>query len=149
MSPEVPPPADRRPEDHSWKDDRFGPEAAAVIDGTLTTIDDPDQALRVLRLTKEAGAGFAAYLLLHDTDVATKNLEEVFYRTYVDAWEQFSHFRRDVLEGLGWLDAVKDVIRTQGIPEDHLIWNYAAIDKQILDIYDVVRLDGWWHAFYK
>jgi hypothetical protein len=40
-------------------------------------------------------------------------------------------------------------MRTQGIPKDHLAWNHAAIDKQILGTYDVVRLDGWWYAFYK
>lgn len=149
MTPEIPPPERRGPEDPSWKDDRFGPEAAAVIDGTLVTLDDPDQALRVLTLAKESGSAFAAFLLLSDTDAAAADLDEKFATAYVDAWENFAEFRRDVLDGLGWLEAVKDVMRTQGIPEDHLTWNHAAIDIQIFDIYDLVRLDGWWHAFYK
>lgn len=149
MTPETPPPAGKDPEKNTWNDDRFGPEAAAVIDGTLVTLDDPDQALRVLTLAKESGAAFAAYLLLSDTDAAAVDLEEKFSSAYVDAWEKFDQFRRDVLDGLGWLEAVKDVMRTQGIPEDHLIWNSASIDIQIFDIYDLVRLDGWWHAFYK
>lgn len=148
MSPEVPPP-DRGPEEHSWNDDRFGPEAAAVVDAALATLDNPDHALRVLALAKHAGAGFAAYLLLSDTDATDPDLDEKFSTAYVDAWEQFSQFRTDVLDGLGWLDAVKDVMTTQGIPEDHLIWNHGAIDIQIFDTYDLVRLDGWWHVFNK
>ena len=149
MSPETPPPADHGAEEHSWKDDRFGAEAAAAVDAALATLASPDDALRVLDLTKRAGAGFAAFLLLSDTDAAADDLDEKFSTAYVDAWEDFSHFRRDVLDGLGWLDAVNDVMKTQGIPEDHLIWNTAAIDIQIFDTYDLVRLDGWWHVFNK
>lgn len=149
MSHETPPPADRDAEKDPWKDDRFGPEAAASVERSLATLGDPDDALRILALVKEGGAGFAAYLMLPDTNVAADNLDETFHDAYVDGWESFAEFRRDVLEGLGWLDAVKEVITMQGIPEDHLIWNHAAIDHRILDTYDVVRLDGWWHIFYK
>lgn len=53
------------------------------------------------------------------------------------------------LIGLGWLQALEKVMSEQGIPDDHLTWNHAAIDKQILDTYDVVHLDGWWHVFNK
>ncbi|KQR86711.1 hypothetical protein ASF96_10315 [Microbacterium sp. Leaf179] len=112
-------------------------------------MDNPNHALRLLALAEQAGAGFAAYLLLSDTDAAADDLDEKFSTAYLDAWEQFSQFRRDVLEWLGWLDAVKDVMTAQGIPEDHLTWNTAAIDIQIFDTYDLVRLDGWWHVFYK
>lgn len=148
MNPETPPP-NQGPENRSWNDDRFGPEAAAAVDATLAALENPNHALRLLALAEEAGAGFAAYLLLSDTDAAADDLDEKFSTAYVDAWEQFSEFRRDVLDGLGWLDAVKDVMTTQGIPEDHLTWNTAAVDIQIFDTYDLVRLDGWWHVFYK
>ncbi|MBD8207799.1 hypothetical protein IFU08_12445 [Microbacterium sp. CFBP 8790] len=98
---------------------------------------------------KENGAAFAAYLMLIDTDLVAENLMDRFHDSYVDGWESFAEFRRDVLDGLGWLDAVKQVMTVQGIPEDHLVWNQPAIDQRILDTYDAVRLDGWWHVFYK
>ncbi|OZD55551.1 hypothetical protein CH252_06770 [Rhodococcus sp. 06-1477-1B] len=149
MSPETPPPADRGPEKKEWGDDRFGPEAQASVDRSLSTLGDPDDALRLLALVREGGAGAAAYLLLPDTNIAASNLDEAFHDAYVDAWEHFAEFRRDVLDGLGWLDAVKKVMDEQGIPGDHLRWNHAVVDERIAATYDAVRLDGWWHIFYK
>lgn len=148
MSPEIPrqPERDPRPPEDN---DRFGPEAAASIERSLAQLQDPDDALRILRGVKENGAAFAAYLMLSDTNLAAENLTDTFQDSYVDAWESFAEFRRDVLDGLGWLDAVKQVMTVQGIPEDHLVWNHTAIDQRIFDTYDVVRLDGWWHVFYK
>ena len=148
MSPELPPPSERdsHPRD---RDDRFGPEAAASVERSLAQLKDPDDALRILRGVKENGAAFAAYLLLEDTNLAAENLTDTSHDVYVDAWEIFAEFRRDVLEGLGWLDAVKKVMDEQGIPEDHLTWNHTVVDRRIFDTYDVVRLDGWWHVFYK
>ena len=148
MSPELPPSPDRNPRPPE-DDDRFGPEAAASIERSLAHLKDPDDALRILRGVKENGAAFAAYLLLEDTNLAAENLTDTFHDAYVDAWETFAEFRRDVLEGLGWLDAVKTVMEEQGIPDDHLTWNHGVVDQRIFDTYDVVRLDGWWHVFYK
>ncbi|MEV7757847.1 hypothetical protein AB0O16_07535 [Microbacterium sp. NPDC089180] len=149
MSPETPSPPDRDPEQGKWDDDRFGPEAQASVDRSLQTLVEPDDALRLLALVKENGAGFAAYLLLPDTNIAAVNLEEAFHDAYVDAWETFAEFRRDVLDGLGWLVAVKNVMNEQGIPDDHLRWNHAVVDERIAATYDAIRLDGWWHIFYK
>lgn len=149
MSPETPPPPDRDRQQGKWDDERFGPEAQASVDRSLQVLRDPDDALRLLSLVKENGAGFAAYLLLPDTNIAGANLDEAFHDAYVDAWEHFAEFRRDVLDGLGWLDAVKDVMNIQGIPEDHLLWNHPVVDERIAATYDAVRLDGWWHIFYK
>lgn len=107
MTPELPPPPEREP---SYSDGNapFGPESAASVERSLSTLRDPDDALRY-----------------------------------------FAQFRHDVLEGLGWLQSLEKVMSEQGIPDDHLTWNHAAIDKQILDTYDVVHLDGWWHVFNK
>lgn len=150
MTPELPPPQwpDRDPRPPS-DDDRFGPEASASIERSLAHLQDPDDALRILRGVQENGAAFAAYLMLSDTNLAAANLTDAFHDSYVDAWESFAEFRRDVLDGLGWLDAVNQVMTVQGIPEDHLVWNHTAIDQRIFDTYDTVRLDGWWHVFYK
>ena len=148
MSPELPSPADREP---SGPNDKapFGPEAAASVERSLASLQDPDDALRILQGVKESGSAFAAYLLLSDTNVAAPDILEGFYNCYADAWETFAEFRRDVLDGLGWLQALGKVMSEQGIPDDHLTWNYGAVDKQILDTYDVVHLDGWWHVFNK
>lgn len=147
MSPELPPPPNR--DLHPQDDDRFGPEAAASIERSLAHLHDPDDALRILRGVKENGAAFAAYLLLEDINFAADNLTDTFHDTYVDAWETFAEFRRDVLDGLGWLDAVKKVMEEQGIPANHLTWNHTVVDQRIFDTYDTVHLDGWWHVFYK
>nr|WP_278102290.1 hypothetical protein [Microbacterium proteolyticum] len=150
MSPETPPAA--QPENEPSRrggQAPFGPEAAASAERSLSTLHDPDDALRILHGIEQAGASFAAYLLLPDTNLAAPDILESFYNSYADAWETFAEFRRDVLEGLGWLQALEKVMSEQGIPDDHLSWNYAAVDKNILDTYDVVRLDGWWHVFNK
>lgn len=150
MTPELPPPPpDGEPEKKTWDDDRFGPEAAASVERSLAHLQDPDDALRILRGVQENGAAFAAYLMLSGTNLAAENLADTFHENYVDAWESFTEFRQDVLDGLGWLEAVKQVMTVQGIPEDHLVWNHTAIDQRIFDTYDTVRLDGWWHVFYK
>jgi hypothetical protein len=150
MSPEVPPP--NGPEQEPFRSGgqaTFGPEAQASVDRSLATVRDPDDALRILQGVKESGAAFAAYLMLTDTNLAAPDLIDRFYDAYNDAWEHFAEFRRDILDGLGWLDAITTVMTEQGIPEDHLTWNVAAIDKQIFDAYDAVHLDGWWHIFHK
>lgn len=148
MSPELPSPADREP---SGPDDKapFGPEAAASVERSLASLRDPDDALRILQGVKESGSAFAAYLLLSDTNVAALDILDSFYNSYADAWETFAEFRHDVLEGLGWLQALEKVMSEQGIPDDHLTWNHAAVDREIFNTYDVVHLDGWWHVFNK
>ncbi|MDQ1124863.1 hypothetical protein [Microbacterium trichothecenolyticum] len=150
MSPETPPPAEperepSRPGGHAT----FGPEAATALERTLAELRDPDDALRILHAIDEAGASFAAYLLLPDTTPAAPDVLDRFYNSYADAWETFAEFRHDVLEALGWLEALAKVMNEQGIPEDHITWNHPVIDRQILDTYDVVHLDGWWHVFNK
>ncbi|APF32865.1 hypothetical protein [Microbacterium paludicola] len=147
MSPELPPP-EPQPE-RSRGDPRFGAEAARAVEGALHHLGDADEALRILTTLKEAGAGFAAYLLLPDTNLAAADINQTFYDTYVDGWETFAEFRRDVLEGLGWTDALQAFMTQQAIPPDHLTWNVAAVDARILETYDTVHLDGWWHIFYK
>lgn len=148
MTPETPPPPEREP---SYSDGNapFGPEAAASVERSLSSLCDPDDGLRILQGVKENGAAFAAFLLLADTNLADSEIIDRFHESYADAWEYFAQFRHDVLECLGWLQALEKVMSEQGIPDDHLTWNQAAIDKQILDTYDVVQLDGWWHVFNK
>ncbi len=148
MTPEAPPPSEREP---SYSDGNapFGPEAAASVERSLAALRDPDDALRILQGVKEIGAAFAAFLLLSDTNLADSELIDRFHESYADAWEYFAQFRHDVLEGLGWLQALEKVMSEQGIPGDHLTWNHAVVDSRILETYDVVHLDGWWHAFYK
>lgn len=150
MNPETPPPA--HPEGEPSRPGGpapFGPEAAASAERSLAALQDPDDALRILRGIEEAGSSFAAYLLLPDTNLAAPDILESFYNSYADAWETFAEFRHDVLEGLGWLEAVEKITSEQGIPDDHLTWNHAVIDKRIHETYDVVHLDGWWHVFNK
>lgn len=147
MAPETPPPEPSK--ERPRGDPRFGPESAASIERSLTHLKDPDDALRLLAAVEENGAAFAAYLMLGDTNLAAEDLTDTFHDHYVDAWEHFAEFRRDVLEGLGWLDAIRKVRTEQAIPEDHLLWNNAAIDQQILQTYDAIHLDGWWHIFNK
>ncbi len=150
MSPETLPPHDHSPEAPRPRGDpQFGVEAQAAAERALARLSDPDQALRLLSHLHQSGAGFAAYLTLPDTDPAAENIGDRFAENYLDAWEQFAELRRDVLESLGWLDAVNKVRTEQGIPADHLRWNHAAVDKQIFDTYDTIHLDGWWHLFYK
>lgn len=148
MTPEHPP--DRTPEGEPFRwQAPFGPEAVASVDRSLAALRDPDDALRILAHITEHGAAFAAYLLIPDTNLTSPDIGDTFTDSYVAPWHHFHEFRTDALEGLGWLDAVNDVIKTHGIPEDHLTWNTAAIDKQLLDTYDAIHLDGWWHIFHK
>ncbi|MDQ1175025.1 hypothetical protein QE430_003332 [Microbacterium testaceum] len=150
MTPETPPPQDHGGETERPRGDpRFGPDAQASVDRSLAVLHDAGDALRVLRGVETNGSAFAAYLMLTDTNLAADDLIDRFHDAYVDAWESFAEIRRDILENLGWLDAVKHVRDVQGIPEDQLIWNTSAIDQQILDTYDAVLLDGWWHLFNK
>lgn len=150
MTPEVPPAAgghdreERRP-----RNAPFGPESRLSVERSLLHLRDPDDGLRILALVQQNGAGFAAYLMLPDTNLADPDIADSFYENYVDAWERFDEFRADVLEGLGWIDALNEFLREQAIPAGHLLWNHAPIDAQILATYDAVHLDGWWHIFNK
>lgn len=150
MTPETPPPHDRGGEAEQPRGDpRFGSEAQASVDRSLAVLRDAGDALRLLQGVEANGSAFAAYLMLADTNVAADDLLDRFHDAYVDAWESFAEIRRDILENLGWLEAVKHVMNVQGIPEDQLVWNTPAIDHQILDTYDAVLLDGWWYLFNK
>ena len=152
MTPEIPPPEDRdhRNETHRPRGEPpFGPEAQASVDRSLAILRDPDDALRILAHLRHGGAGFAAFLLLPDTNLAGDDIGDRFADSYIDAWQRFDQFRTDALEGLGWTDALKKVMTEQGIPADHVTWNHAAIDRQILATYDAIHLDGWWHIFNK
>lgn len=152
MTPETPPPSERDPRPEPWRprsDPPFGPEAAASVERSLAQIRDPDDALRILSGVEQNGAAFAAHLLLPDTNLAASDLTDTFHDSYIDAWQRFDQFRTDVLEGLGWLDAVKHVMTEQGIPDGHLEWNRGAVDHEIFATYDAIHLDGWWHIFQK
>lgn len=150
MTPETPPPhgPEREPA-RPRNEPPFGPEATASLERSLAQLRDPDDALRILHGVENNGASFAAYLLLPGTDLAAEDITDTFHDTYVDAWQHFAQFRHDILEGLGWLQAVTKVMDEQGIPNDNLLWNFAVVDKRIHETYDVVHLDGWWHVFNK
>lgn len=149
MTPEMPPPAGQGGEQRRPRDAPFGPESRLSVERSLLHLRDPDDALRILALIQENGAGFAAYLMLPDTNLADPDIANKFYETYVDAWERFDQFRADILEGLGWTDALNKFLHEQAIPTGHLLWNHGPIDAQILATYDAVHLDGWWHVFNK
>ncbi|GAB3156109.1 hypothetical protein GCM10027058_29650 [Microbacterium neimengense] len=149
MTPETPPPADRGEAQPPSREPPFGPEAQTSVERSLALLKDPDDALRILSLVKENGAAFAAYLLLPDTNVAAATIEDSFYDTYAATWERFDQLRHDVLDGLGWLQALRKFMDEQGLPEDHLTWNHDVIDQRIVETYDIVHLDGWWHVFHK
>lgn len=147
MTPETPPsgPSPERPRG----DPHFGPESAASVERSLTQLKDPDDALRLLAAVEENGAAFAAYLMLEDTDLSDVAISERFHDSYVDAWERSGQFRSDVLEALGWTDALAAFMTEQGIPPGHLTWSHAEVDARIHETYELVHLDGWWHAFYR
>lgn len=149
MTPETPPSADRGGERPPRREPRFGPEARASVERSLALLKDPNDALRILSLVNEHGAGFAAYLLLPDTNVAAASIGDSFYDHYAATWERFDQFRDDVLDGLGWIQALRKFMDEQGLPEDHLTWNHDVIDQRIVETYDIVHLDGWWHVFHK
>lgn len=149
MNPETPPPADRGEQEPPRREPPFGPEAQASVERSLAALKDPDDALRVLSLVNEHGAAFAAYLLLPDTNVAAKDIGDSFYDHYAATWERFDQFRNDVLGGLGWIQALRKFMDEQGLPEDHLTWNHDVIDQRIVETYDIVHLDGWWHIFHR
>lgn len=148
MTPETPAPHEPEPP-RPRNDPPFGAQAAASVERSLTHLGDPDDALRLLSCVERGGAAFAAYLMLTSTNLAAENIEDTFHDSYIDAWEHFHQFRADILEGLGWADALQGFLTAEGIPADNLTWNHSAIDRQILDVYDVVHLDGWWHIFQK
>lgn len=75
MSPETPPPASpEREPSRSGGQAPFGPGAAASLERSLAQLGDPDDALRILRGIEEAGASFAAYLLLPDTNLTSEDI---------------------------------------------------------------------------
>lgn len=59
------------------------------------------------------------------------------------------HLIEESLDSLGWSREVTELKKAQRIPDNYLIWNRDALIAHLHDVYSLVQLDGWTHAFHK
>lgn len=128
---------------------RPGPDARRTVETALKRAHDPDVELRIVEGFLERGAGFAAFLALPDTAAEDPTVIQQFERSYAQAWEDVDHLIEDSLDALGWSREVTELKKAQGIPDNYLIWNRDALIAHLHDVYSLVQLDGWTHAFHK
>lgn len=126
-----------------------GPDAERVVREALSKLTDHDDALRLLAAFDGYGAGFAAHLLLNDTNVTDPDVERIYRDCYADAWQSLDDLATDTIEALGWREAVTDLVREHAIEEGALTWNPTALYGRLHQIYSFVELDGVIHAFFR
>lgn len=108
------------------------------------------QARAIRQLYAEHHDAFAAYLSLDDINTNSEALAADFDNAYIGTFADEDTLVENELESQGWLEAVDQVIRQQGIPEGILIWDRDALLEQLHRyVYDIVDLDGYLHVFSK
>lgn len=126
----------------------IGAESARVIQHVLSQASNIESRKRVLASYLEAGPAFAAYLLLEESAADGPDLAAQFAEAYVSSWETLDQLADTTLEGLGWSQALSEFCVTQGIDQRYLDWNRQELLTRIKETYDVIELDGFYHAFY-
>lgn len=126
-----------------------GPAARQTVESALKRVHDPDVELRIIQGFLDSGAGFAALLPLPDTAAEDPTIIQQHERSYAQAWENIDHLIEDSLDALGWSREVTGLKKTQGIPDNYLLWIRDALIAHLHVVYSLVQLDGWTHAFHK
>lgn len=126
-----------------------GPQSRTLVNHILETLPALEDELEVVVGFERFGSPFAAYLILPDTIPADLELITKFEVTYADSWKTIDELIADELEGLGWAKALDEFRNEHNISADVLHWNRQAVLASIREIYTIITLDGWNHAFLK
>ncbi len=126
-----------------------GPQAERVVANILAELNDVDTEQRIIEGFLTHGAGFAAFLRLQDTAPHEPILIHRYEQCYAGAWKRLDDLANDTLEALGWAEELSALKTREGIPDDYLTWNHAAIYGRLHDMYSFVELDGLTHAFHR
>lgn len=139
----------RRSEDPT--PDRLAPgtQSQTLINHVLETLPTLEKELVVLTGFQRFGSPFAAFLLLPGIHAVDPDLVARFEVTYADSWKTIDQLISDELDGLGWSRALRELRKTHDIPDEVLDWNRDALLASIREIYTIIDLDGWHHAFLK
>jgi hypothetical protein len=104
---------------------------------------------RIDRAHQQVGDALFAFLTLPDTNPASDHLEDDFHAAYRGDQATLDEAIHAQLNGLGWTDALGELLRENAIPENALVWDLDLIKSQMDEIYDFVEYNGRIYQFIK
>jgi hypothetical protein len=93
------------------------------------------------------GYAFVAFADLHLPELNTPDALTAFEDLYSGSYESLDAVAEGQIEALGWIDALARFRQEEGITDDLLDWNYAAVLKQLSIVYSIVESGGEVHVF--
>lgn len=116
----------------------------ALIDEAAAT---PDVRARwELGLARHRNA-FAAFLTLADIDTTAPDLLEKFSQFHYATFPDVRTCADSFIEALGWQSTLDHIERNEPDIAGFLTWDYAAIEANIRDLYEIVPYGGQVHLF--
>ena len=96
---------------------------------------------------QEIGDALLAYLTLPGSNPASDHLEDNFHIAYRGDYATIDEAIQAQLDGLGWTDALKQMMHTNGIATGMLTWDLDLIQAQMDEVYDFVEYNSHVYQF--
>ncbi|MFB2556750.1 hypothetical protein [Herbiconiux liangxiaofengii] len=81
-------------------------------------------------------------MTLPDANPSSEHLEDDFHAAYRGSHATLDEAIHAQLDGLGWADALTQMMHANGITPDMLAWNLELIKNRMDEIYDFVEFNG-------
>lgn len=109
--------------------------------------DDPGILARWEDGIRQWGHAFVAFASLRLPELHTDDALSVFEDLYSGSFNSLDDLRDHQLDALGWEQQLRTFRTEEGIPEDVLNWDYAALDRCVELVYTIVKSGGKVHLF--
>lgn len=112
-------------------------------------IDGTGEELANLDLDLDRDEALQAFLSLPDVNANTPMLLEAFHEAFAGTYADHEAALRALSPLAEWENDLADWRIDHGITTEALEWNIAPLLSQLREVYDLVELNGWVHAFDK
>jgi hypothetical protein len=133
---------DQEPHPHNNQEENY-----ARVEMLAVTTNDPIVRRRWEFAVDRFGYAFVAFSQLQlpelYTDEAIPTFEDLFGGSFNDLTEAAVM----QIDSLGWKEALYRLRRDEGITDDLLVWDYAAVIEQLSQVYEIRRAGGKMHLF--
>ena len=121
--------------------------AEPSLDAMPVRSDDPDILARWEDGIRQWGHAFVAFANLRLPELHGDDVLIVFEDLYSGSFNSRDDLRDHQLDALGWDQQLQKFRTEEGIPEDVLDWDYAALDRYVELVYTIVESGGKVHLF--
>lgn len=119
------------------------------IEDLAVSSDDPVVLARWEACLAQWGYAFVAFSQLRLAELFTDDVTDAFEGLYGGSYDSLTAAAEQQVDALGWTDALERLRREEGIDDDLLVWNHAAVIERLENIYSFQRAGDRVHFFAK